>query len=292
MSLICVFGALLVVALAAKLDAPGPGQDQVRILRTPSGVRFGLLGERGTAPAPTLFVFGDNLEDTLTKDDHNEVGHILGRDGYLSVSLDAPCHGKDAAPGQERYALKCWRERIENGDSLLPEFIAKVSAVLDYMIKEGYTDPSKVAASGSSRGAFIALHFAAADPRVKCVAAFAPLTNLLTLTEFSGLKEDLIAMRGIRALQLINSAEKLAGRSIWVCIGNYDQRVGTDDAIAFTRRVVEASIVQDKPVNVEIHVVPPFGYQVPPYGNGHMIPTELAHEEAAVWIHARMREGN
>ena len=32
--------------------------------------------------------------------------------------------------------------------------------------------------------------------------------------------------------------EKLAGRTVWVSIGNSDDRVSTDDCVAFTRRLI------------------------------------------------------
>jgi len=290
--LIFICGALLAIALVGTADARGGEENEIRILRTPSGVRFGILGEKARTPAPTLFVFAVNIEDTLRIDEFNKVGHILARDGYLCVSLDVPCHGTDAKTGEEANTLNCWRIRLEKGDALLPEYLAKASAVLDYLIMQGFTDPQKVAASGTSRGGFIALHFAAADPRVRCVAAFAPVTNLLVLREFAGLEGDSVTVRKIKALALVNSAQKLAGRSIWVCIGNYDRRVGTDEAIAFSRRVVEASVAQNRPANVEVHILPSFGYQARAYNDGHQIPIALAHEEAAAWIEARTRESN
>ena len=141
------------------------------------------------------------------------------------------------------------------------------------------------------RGGFVALHFAAVESRVRCVAAFAPVTNLLALREFAGIEQDSPSvLRVVKSLALVNSAEKLAGRPIWICIGNYDQRVNTDDAIALTRRVVEASVAEDKPANVEIRVLPSEGYQVRVHDNGHGIPVPSAHKEAAEWILARMGE--
>src|SRR5262249_48956731 len=105
---------------------------------------------------------------------------------------------------------------------------------------------------GQSRGGFIALHVAAADPRIRCVAAFAPVTNLLALGEFQGMEGS----EAVNALSLARSADKLAGRPIWGCIGNKDRRVGTDDAIASTRAVVEASVSQGKPALIELRVPP------------------------------------
>jgi dienelactone hydrolase len=240
--------------------------------RTPSGIRFALLGAKGKSPAPTLFVFASAAEESLRSDDYNKVGRLLGRQGYLCVSLDVPCHGEDQTAKES--GLGGWRVRLAKGDTLVPGFVAKASAVLDYLIKEGYTDPRRVAACGTSRGGFIALHFAAAEPRVRCVAAFAPVTNLLALREFTGMEKH----KPTRALELTNFADKLAGRHVWVCIGNRDDRVSTDDVIAFTRRVATASTASDKAAPVELHVMPTVGHRI----------HDTAHQEAAAWVLACM----
>jgi dienelactone hydrolase len=250
-----------------------------RVLHTPTGVRFGLLGNKGPSPAPTLLVFSARMEDSLGNEAYIKAGRILAGRGYLCVSLDLPCHGEDAKAGEPE-GLAGWRARLEKGEDLLGGFLARVSAVLDYLIQEGYTDPRKVAACGTSRGGFIAMHVAAADARVRCAAGFSPVTNLLALREFAGMEQH----AATRALALTQAAPRLAGRPIWVMIGNNDRRVSTDDAIAFTRAVVAASVAQEQPARVELRVAP-----APPHPTGHYTPTN-AHEEAAAWIWARLEE--
>jgi dienelactone hydrolase len=247
----------------------------MKILHTPSAIRFGLLGEKGAAPAPTLFVFAQSVEGTLESEVYNKAGLILSGKGYLCVSLDLPCHGEDRK-ASEPEGLSGWRARMEKGDNLVTGFTAKASAVLDFLIQQGCADPQKVAACGTSRGGFIALHFAAADSRVRCVAAFAPVTDLLTLREFAGMEDHATT----KASSVINHAEKLAGRAVWVCIGNNDERVGTDNAIALARKVTAASLAQNKPANVELHVMPTIGHQI----------HATAHDEAAAWTLMQMRD--
>ena len=65
--------------------------------RTPAGVRFALLSAKSKAPAPTLFVFASSAEESLRSADYNKVGGLLGRQGYLCVSLDVRVHGIRAA---------------------------------------------------------------------------------------------------------------------------------------------------------------------------------------------------
>lgn len=256
--------------------APVPAADPnaVNILQTPSGIRFGLLGDKPAKPAPTLLVFAGGVEDTLTNPDYNKAGRMLAKQGVISVALDIPCHGKDVKQ-KESPGLTGWRNRLEQGNELVPSFATKCTAVLDFLVQEGYTDPARIAAAGTSRGGFIALHVAAAEPRIKAVVAFAPVTNLLALREFNGMENH----AGIKALSLENHAAKLAGRAIWICIGNNDERVSTDDVIHFTRRVVAASVAQKKKPLVEIHVMTSEGHRI----------HETAHEEAAAWIGKRLQ---
>ncbi len=248
---------------------------RVKFLQTPSGVRFGVLGEKAARPAPTLFVLAGSLEDALTSADYIKVGQLLAKDGCLCVSLDLPCHGKDVKPG-EPAGLAGWRACLEKSDDLVSGFTKKASEVLDWLIKEGYTAADRVAVCGTSRGGFMALHWAAVEPRAGWVAAFAPVSDLLVLTEFRGMGKN--AATG--SLALVQHASKLAGRPVWVCIGNNDLRVGTDQLIAFTRKVVETSLAGKKPALVELHVMTSQGHRI----------HDTAHEEVAAWLTRHWRQ--
>ncbi len=266
-------GLILLISCAG--NARAADRAKPTLLKTTTGVEFGLLGAKPAAPAPTLFVFANDINTTLADPAYNKVGQLLAQQGYLCVTLDAPAHGKDADP-KHPSELSAWRERIEHGDDLVAGFTSHCAKVLDYLIAEGYTDPNRVAAAGTSRGGFLALHFAAADPRVRCVVGFAPVTNLMALSEFAGMTTEPAA----RALSLVNVADKLVGRPIWVCIGNDDRRVSTDDAIAFTRTAVRSAVDKQKPAAIELHVTTSQGHSVHP----------TAHAEAAGWIAARVSE--
>lgn len=260
--------ALFALLLAA--TGTSSADEKVRpLLKTPSGIRYGILGKKGDKPAPTLFVFATALDESLSQADFNKVGHVLARQGVLCVALDVPCHGQDRNAGEPE-GLAGWRTRLEKNDDLIPSFARKASGVLDHLIKEGYTAADKVAACGTSRGGFIALHWAAAEPRVGAVIAFAPVSDLLVLTEFRKMENRAHA----KALALIHHADKLVGRPLWTCIGNDDQRVSTDHLIAFTRKLVEAARAQKKTAPVELHVMPSAGHSI----------HDSAHEESAAWI--------
>lgn len=260
----CWAVGLLVVVGLGRADEPA-----VRLLQTSDGVRFGVVGEKKAKPAPTLFNFATTPEATLKPPAYGKIGALLAKDGWLHVALDVPCHGADRKDG-EPAELNGWRKRLEQGDDLTGTFARKASAVLDHLIKEGYADPQRIAVCGTSRGGFMALHWAAAEPRVGAVVAFAPVTDLPTLREFHGLEKH----AGTNGQALIGRASKLAGRPIWVCIGNNDERVGTDHLIAFTRKVVAESLAQKKPAAVELRVTATLGHRI----------HDTAHEEAALWI--------
>ncbi len=274
-SFVVVLLALSALVETTSISAADEEHSAVAVLRTPKGIRFGVQGEKGKSPAATLFVFASRIEDSLGNDTYNKVGRLLAKQGVISVSLDVPCHGEDTKAG-EAEGLSGWRARIEKGDDLVGDFAASVKEVLDHLVEQGYTDPKRVAVCGTSRGGFIALHLAAAEPRFRCAAAFAPVTNPLALSEFNGMANPAPA----NALSIVNRSDQLSGRAIWVCIGNNDERVSTDDLIAFTRKVVAVSIAQKKPANVELHVMPSLGHSI----------HSTAHNEAASWIARQFAE--
>ncbi len=143
--------AMLGVLLWAR-TATAETAGSITRLRTTSGMEFAVLGEKPAKPAPTLFVFAIDVETTLTHADYNKIGALLQRDGYLSVALDAPCHGNDNTEKLEN-ALTGWRQRIEGGQDLVPSFTSRCTHVLDHLIAEGWTDPARVAAAGTARRA-------------------------------------------------------------------------------------------------------------------------------------------
>lgn len=243
--------------------------EEVQMLKTPSGIRFAKVGQKGDQPKPTLFVFAMSARGTLHDDDYFKSGRVLSRKGWLCVSLDAPCHDEDVRTG-EPSALLGWRARLDKHENLMSPFVEKSRAVLDYLVEAGYTDPQRVAVAGISRGGLCAFHFAAEEPRAKWVMTFAPVTDLPVLEEFKDLENDPTT----KSLAATNLVKKLVGRQIWICIGNNDERVGTDQCFAFVREVAQANLAEGKPANIELHVMP---------SGGHTIHA-TAHDDAAAWL--------
>ncbi len=237
-------------------DAPAR---KVQALKTPSGVAYGIWGEKPAAPAPTLIILASTFEGTLGDPYYRRAGNILGEQGFLCVSMDLPCHGAEHRPGEPEQ-LSGWRFRAEQGEDFVADFNKRLSSALDDLIAQGYSDPERIAICGTSRGGFMSLQFAAHEPRVRCVAAYAPVTDLVALREFHGSESNAM----VQSLDVRRQADKLAGRPVWVIIGDQDERVSTDSAIDLARRITKASLNQKLTSKVDLHVIAePRGHTTP-----------------------------
>lgn len=246
----------LLVVLAIGSIAAGDDAPTMRVLQTESGTRLGLFGDKPESPAPTLFVFATGVDDMDQYRIYSETGRHLSKQGWLYVTLDPPCHGRDAKEA-EPAALSGWAHRVKNGQDLMLPFVTRCREVLDWLVAEHYTDPARVAAGGTSRGGLCALHFTAAEPRVKAVVCISPVTNLLVLREFEGVEPQQTARFDASSL-----ADRLAGRAIWISIGNHDERVGTEDCIATCQQFVAAAVRKEPDVvsPIELIVAPTKGH--------------------------------
>ncbi len=253
-------GFLLLVCSLLAAAALLPAEPRLQI-RTASGqVRFGILGDKPAAPAPTVFFLGGAVEDSLTQPQYLEAQEALGA-GVLFVTFDLPGHGLEHRQG-EPGSIGAWRYRLDHGEDLTGDVVRRGKAVLDFLVNEGYTDPTKVAVFGTSRGGFMALHFAAAEPRIHNIAGFAPVTDLLALAEFAGMSPDQSARR-VAGTEIV---DRLLDRGIWLIIGSTDHRVGTGKAIRFTERVIEKSEAAGRRPEIELHIGPSDGHRVPAGG--------------------------
>ncbi|MEX1231980.1 MAG: alpha/beta fold hydrolase [Planctomycetaceae bacterium] len=246
--------------------------DPVEVLTTKEGIRFGIWPAKPKEPAPVLIVLANSIEGTLGDEYFRMAGNSLSQKGYFCVTIDLPCHGQEQRP-DEPAGLDGWRHRLENDDNFVAETNKKLSAVLDHLIDAGWADKDRIAAIGTSRGGFMATHFAAAEPRVRCVAAIAPVADLTDLREFVDVKnKDLVDQ-----LALEHLAEKLAGRGVWMIIGDRDDRVNTDRTVALARRLTSKSLELGKPALVDLYVISePQGHTTPRWA--------WSCEQAADWI--------
>lgn len=245
---------LLVLAPSALSGA----ERQIQISATPEGIRFGWVGAKPIGPAPTVFIFGAAIEEELTAPHVLDALIPLGEAGVLCIALDLPGEGADRRLTEPTH-LHGWRFRLDHGEDVAADLVRRASAVLNHLVARGYTDPLKVAVFGTSRGAFMAFHFAAAEPRVRHVAGFAPVTDLLVLREF----QDMVDDHQTRALTASRLAARLYDRGIFIIIGSTDYRVSTHLAIQFTERVIEEAAAHGRQPRIELHVEPADGHRSP-----------------------------
>lgn len=238
------------------------------LLSTPPGIPFAMLPPHAGA-APTLLLLAWSGMDTLAQEPYCIVGQLLYARGWNVVSLDLPCHGADQRQG-EPAEIPGWAARIAQGEDIVAPFQQRACAVLDHLVAAGIADPARIAAAGTSRGGYMAFQAAATCPRLRAVAAFAPLTDLLALREFTGQEANPLVQR----LALVNAAAALADRAAWITIGNDDDRVGTDKAVAFARALVAAGRARHPLSDVSLHVLPAAGHA--------SFPSD--HEHAAAWL--------
>ena len=245
----------------------------ITLQQTKSGMPFALMGEGGADRAPLLLVLGGEKQEALGTAQCNKVGHLLADRGVLCASVDVPSHGEDQRPGEPE-GLEGWRARLDRGEDFVSGGVMSVSAVLDHLIDRGDADPGRISVAGTSRGGFLALHAAAADERIRRIVAFAPVTDLPVLKEFRGLEEHALT----RSLALHQHVERLVDRELWACIGNADERVGTDRLMSFVHQLAATNVARGLPAKVELHVMPSAGHRI----------HDTAHEEAAQWLSARI----
>lgn len=229
---------------------------------TPGGVEFGIRGTPTTKPAPTLIVLSGTIDDALLNPAFTQAGKFLAPQGYLLVSIDLPCHGEPLKEGFS--GLVGWAERAKTGDDFAQEFNKRMSEVLDQLTAEGLTDPERIAACGTSRGGFLAIRFMAHDKRVKCAAGFSPVTDLRRLSEFG----IAASVPFVAEMSLEGHVEELKGKPVFIVIGDRDERVGTDSAIQFARKLSAAALKADIPSEVALHVLSqPEGHTTPEGGD-------------------------
>jgi len=256
--------------------APVEDPPVMRLLQMPGKTRFGLFGEKPDSPLPTLFVFATSVDDMGKLHVYSETGRLLAKHGWLYVTIDPPCHGYDHREG-EPANLEGWAHRIKSGEDLAKPFVGRCVEVLDYLVEQGYTDPKHVAACGTSRGGFCALHFAAADSRIRAVACISPVTDLLALREFKGVTTEQVRSQNVFAL-----AENLADTAVWLSIGNNDQRVGTNHCMKAADRF-QSTRRRQRPGSsaapVEMVIKPTNGHQ--PIKNAYRLAAQFVLDRLA-----------
>jgi hypothetical protein len=111
-------GIAVILSMLLLIDAAHAAEsvdDAVIHKKTPDGIEYGVWGNVGAEPAPTLFMLAGTIDGTLGSAYFRQCGNELGKLGYVVVSIDLPCHGTQTAEGQPA-GLSGWSHRVGNGE--------------------------------------------------------------------------------------------------------------------------------------------------------------------------------
>lgn len=154
--------------------------------------------------------------------------------GYRIASFDLPSHGDRV--DQHGSGLSGLSASIAAGCDPFSLFVEDGQAVIDELITRKLVKSGNIVVSGVSRGGYCALRLASADSRIGAVSAMAPVTDWRALKEFAPIKEK----PEVAGLDMENFATDLAGRRVYVAIGNADSRVSTAACTRFVLAVNKA----------------------------------------------------
>jgi pimeloyl-ACP methyl ester carboxylesterase len=192
-------------------------------------------------PLPALFYFSLSGEASLSTPPYNNPVTSLEGSALRIFSVDLPFHTSDAKPDE---ALRRWLDE----PSPLPPFFEQVVELIDHLIATHVVDPKRLAVAGLSRGAFVATHIAALEPRIGTILGYAPLTG------------PSINLSLPQELSLIHLAERLIGRHLLFTIGNRDTQVSTRACYEFVDALTELSFESGlRSPPVELVICPSIG---------------------------------
>jgi esterase FrsA len=198
-------------------------------------VRLQAPAPENVAEHPLLLIFlSADRQSAMPDGRYGAPGRVFLERGHRVVSFDLPAHGERVdRHGADIAGLAA---QVAAGEAPFDRMVEDGRAVIDECVRRGWAEKDRIVVAGVSRGGYCALRLAAEDPRVSAVAAFAPVTDWRILKEFAAQK----AAPTVAALALSRFADRLAGRRVFLAIGNLDLRVGTDACTQFVLALNEA----------------------------------------------------
>ncbi|MCY2964710.1 MAG: alpha/beta fold hydrolase [Planctomycetota bacterium] len=188
-----------------------------------------------------LLNFSTDRTTSLTAEIYAQPAKAFLANGHRVASFDLPAHGERVDARGSGIDGMC--AQFIAGDDPFARFAADGSAVIDALIQSGDAVADRIVVCGVSRAGYCGLRLAAADKRVCGVAALAPVTDWRQLREFAAVKER----DDVAKLALDHFADALAGRPVYMAIGNRDERVGTDCCTRFALKLFEAEERKKQP---------------------------------------------
>lgn len=224
------------------------------IVATPDGPLACSLAAPDDTPATEpalLLTFGMTRQSALTEDPHDLPARIFTGAGHYALSFDLPNHGGRIDAFGEGIGGMC--AAYVGGRDPFARFVSDGRAAVVACRQLGIPGSDRVVACGVSRAGYCVLRLAAADRRIVAVAGLAPVTDWRVLSEFAAVWDR----SEVAALALDNWAVDLAGRGIFLAIGNADGRVGSDACARLALRILEEEARQGlSSSRLELHIVP------------------------------------
>lgn len=182
-----------------------------------------------------LLTFAGDRDTALTDVIYAETARIFLAHGYRVASFDLPNHGVCANKYGE--GIAGMRNAFIAGNDPFDTFVKDGKAVIDSCIKKGFARPGRIVVSGTSRAGYLALRLLAEDKRIAAAAVYSPVTDWRDLSEFTVEK----TRADLAAIRLSKFSDKLAGKPVFIMIGNQDDRVSTASCSHFYGDLVAAN---------------------------------------------------
>ncbi|KIC75296.1 Uncharacterized protein DB42_AK00960 [Neochlamydia sp. EPS4] len=237
------------------------------VIASPTTLPIYMQGEPLAAgPLPAFFYFALSAEESLYQEPYNQPILFLEKFPIRCYSFTLPFHGQGYDSNQ---ALALWMQEFATHPHSFSHFLQSCIKNIEYLIQQGFVDEERIAVGGLSRGAFIATHLAAREPRLKYVLGFAPMTKLSSLEKTNHLEKEW-DLHGL-IYQLVNKQFRFY-------IGNRDNRVGTYACFDFIHQLAEAAYQQGhRSPAIELIISASIGYK----GHGTLPPI---FKEGAEWV--------
>ena len=214
--------------------------------------RLGAPDEELRAPAPGLvLVLAGKREQAFTDPEgHGMAAHMFTAAGHYAASIDLPGYGEQVDEFGAGIRSMC--AAFVGGNDPFERLVSQAKAVIGACLELGIGGDGRTATLGVSRGAYYALRLTAEDERIGGVAGIAPVTDWRFLREFAKVRER----RDVAALALTNWAPRLAGRPLYLAIGNHDHRVGSHACVNLAHAILECEEPEAEGTShLNLHVV-------------------------------------
>lgn len=195
-------------------------------------------GGPAIGPAWLLISTGGDWQTSLFSEPYRLTADAFVANGHFALSFDTPCHGQRTEPYGEQ--IEGFRHALSHGDDPFERFVGDAAVVIDDCIRQGIVSPGNIAVCGASRGGYMAFRLLAADPRISRAAGFAPVTDWRCLREFEEIRDT----EPVRSLRLHQYIDRLAGKPVFLAIGNRDTRVSTLSCCKLYTELTERNTAQ------------------------------------------------